>query len=633
MKLENRNWKIAIAMIRYIGNHTAFLSLVFLLGIWSISSKGSGIDSISVAKFGAVPNSRENVTLCVIKALESCKGKENAVLVFPRGRYDFWPQHCIEKEYYESNTTDNNPKRLAVFIENQRSLTIDCKGSEFIFHDRMQPFTVDQSSNITIKDVSIDWDIPLTSQGQVMSVTDSYIEIKINQLESPYIIENNKLVFVGEGWKSYWNGVMEFDKETHLIPQGTGDSPCLGNSWNKYKAQDIGNGMVRLVYPFKRKPAIGNYLVLRHSYRDHAGIFICNSNNVNLYDINIYHTAGLGVLSQYAGDLTFRNVNVVPNPVKNRYLSGHDDGFHYSNCKGQITIDHCEFAGLMDDPINVHGTSVRIMKVISGNKLRCKFMHEQSVGMTWAIPDDKVGFIENESMQTVATGIVKSFTKIDNEVFDLEFQEALPLGIKEGNALENLSWTASVSITNSNFKSCRARGILITTPGKVVIENNIFESSGAAILIAGDANAWYESGAVTDVLIQKNIFLDPCMTSMYQFCEGIISIFPEIPKPQSDKPFHKNIRIIGNEFHPFDYPVLYAKSVEGLTFSDNTMIRSNKFTPFHSRKAGITLDACSKITITGNKAQGEVLGKTVKLENMPASSLKLPKNGFFSLTK
>lgn len=36
--------------------------------------------------------------------------------------------------------------------------------------------------------------------------------------------------------------------------------------------------------------------------------------------------------------------------------------------------------------------------------------------------------------------------------------------------------------------SCRARGILVSTPGKVLIERNYFESSGSAILIAGDAN-------------------------------------------------------------------------------------------------------------------------------------------------
>ena len=57
-----------------------------------------------------------------------------------------------------------------------------------------------------------------------------------------------------------------------------------------------------------------------------------------------------------------------------------------------------------------------------------------------------------------------------------------------GDALENLTWSPDVEIKNTFFGSCRARGLLVTTPGKVVIENNIFESSGSAILIAGDAN-------------------------------------------------------------------------------------------------------------------------------------------------
>lgn len=47
---------------------------------------------------------------------------------------------------------------------------------------------------------------------------------------------------------------------------------------------------------------------------------------------------------------------------------------------------------------------------------------------------------------------------------------------------------------------------------------------------------------------------------MYQFSEGIISIDPEIPRPDPEQPFHRNIRVEDNEFHPFDFPVLYAKS-------------------------------------------------------------------------
>jgi hypothetical protein len=606
---------------------------VFPLICITLLSAANQPDTISVTNFGAVPGSRTNATPYIIKALEACRGKQNAVLWFPAGRYDFWPQHCIEKEYFESNTTDNNPKRLAIFIKGQKDLTIDCNGSEFVFHDRMQPFTVDHSTNIAIKNTSIDWDIPLTAQCQVVAVTDEYIDIEIDRLESPFIIENSKLVFIGEGWKSQWNGVMEFDKDTRLIPPMTGDVSCLGGNWRGYKAKDMGDGLVRLEFQFKRKPEIGNYLVLRHSARDHAGIFISNSKNVTLENINIYHTAGLGVLAQYSEDLTYQSVNVVPNPKKNRYLSGHDDGFHYSNCKGSIIVGNCEFAGLMDDPINVHGTSVRIMEKISPFKLRCKFMHEQSVGMEWGFNGDKVGFIENEAMATVGNGTIISFVKIDNEVFDLVFSQQVPVSMKPGDALENLTWTPSVSITGSRFKSCRARGILISTPGKVVIENNIFESSGAAILIAGDANYWYESGAVTDVLIRNNKFMDPCMSSMYQFCEGIISIYPEIPKPIPGKQFHRNIRIENNEFHPFDYPVLYARSVNGLSFTGNTLIRSTMFQPFHERKSGLTFDACKSVTVSGNKLVGDVLGRTIALENMTNSGISVSKGEPFSVNK
>ena len=88
-------------------------------------------------------------------------------MIFPQVRYDFRPHHYIEKIYFESNTTDINPKRCAILVENLQNLTIDYSGSEFIFYDRMQPFTIDHSSNITIRNVSIDWDIPTTAQAEI----------------------------------------------------------------------------------------------------------------------------------------------------------------------------------------------------------------------------------------------------------------------------------------------------------------------------------------------------------------------------------------------------------------------------------------------------------------------------------
>ena len=78
---------------------------------------------ISIADFGLLPDTRENATPFVRKAMESITGKD-VTLYFPKGRYDFWPQHCIEREYFESNTTDINPKRLAILIDKKVNYVI-----------------------------------------------------------------------------------------------------------------------------------------------------------------------------------------------------------------------------------------------------------------------------------------------------------------------------------------------------------------------------------------------------------------------------------------------------------------------------------------------------------------------------
>lgn len=598
------------------------LSVLFFLTAVSIYPQK--FDTVNVTKFGIEPDSRRNAVQGVKAALKECASKKNPVLFFPKGRYDFWPQHADERDYYESNTDVANPRRCPILIEKMNGLIIDGNGSEFIFHDRVQPFTIDNSANITIRNLSIDWDIPLTAQGEILAVADDYMDLRINKYQFPYIFENQKLVFVGEGWKSRFNGsAMEFERDSRIVAPQTGDNGATGGGWGKYTAEELSDGVVRIRKTMMRKPKIGNFLVLRHSARDHSGMFIYKSRNINIESVSVFHTAGLGILSQHSEDLFFVNVNMTPNYSRGRYLSGHDDGFHFSNCKGKILVDNCEFAALMDDPINVHGTSVCIKKKLSPTRLLCRFMHHQSVGLDWGEKNDKVGFINNETMETVAIGTLISYQPLSSEEFEVEFENPVPESVKEGGALENLTWTPDVLIQNSRFKSCRARGILISTPGSVVIQNNIFESSGSAILIAGDANNWFESGAVKDVLIKKNKFLDPCMTSNYQFSEAIISIYPEIPKPDPKKPFHKNIRIEENEFFPYDYPVLYAKSVEGLAFKGNTLTRSTRFTPYHHRKFTFSFEECRNVLIEANKYIGDILGRNVSLKNMDKKEIKI----------
>lgn len=224
-------------------------------------------------------------------------------------------------------------------------------------------------------------------------------------------------------------------------------------------------------------------------------------------------------------------------------------------------------------------------------------------------------------MQTLAKGTLKSFEKLNRDEFIVEFSSAVPAEIVAGDALENLSWSPALTVQNCKFGSCRARGLLVTTPRKVIIDHNEFESSGSAILISGDANGWYESGAVADVAITNNFFNESCMTSNYQFCEAIISIDPVIPKVDSLKPYHRNITIERNTFNAFDYPVLYALSVDGIRFNSNKIARSHLYQPFHARKHCLNFEACLNVEVKGNVFEGEVLAKDIWVEKMDAQQI------------
>jgi hypothetical protein len=272
----------------------------------------------------------------------------------------------------------------------------------------------------------------------------------------------------------------------------------------------------------------------------------------------------------------------------------------------------------MDDPINIHGTYVPIVHRIDDYTLRCHYAHKMSKGLIWAEEGDSIGFINRYRMNTVGYGVISQFKMVDENSFILAFEDKLPNEISIEYSLENISWTPNATITNCFVGSNRARGYLISTPGKVVIENNIFETSGSAILIAGDANYWYESGAVKDVVIRNNEFRAPCNSSSYQFCNAIISIYPEIPELDASKQYHKNIIIEGNSFNPPDFPILFALSVDGLKFTNNSIKRSYEYTPWHPQIFNFYFDGCKNIEISGNTIGDDVLGKNVFLKNMRA---------------
>lgn len=109
--------------------------------------------TVSVADFGLQPNTFEDATEFVQKALAECQKKKDVTLVFPKGRYDFWPDKAKKHEFYISNTSsetdcESKIKNIGIFLDKHKDLTIEGNGSQFVFHGKMITWGINNSQNI-----------------------------------------------------------------------------------------------------------------------------------------------------------------------------------------------------------------------------------------------------------------------------------------------------------------------------------------------------------------------------------------------------------------------------------------------------------------------------------------------------
>lgn len=570
---------------------------------------------IDVTTFGKVRDSGADATAAFTRALAACRERPGSTLLVPPGRYDFHADKAHQRPFVLSNTDVAAERRCAILIEDHDRLNLRAYGARFVCHGRLQPVSVVRSRAIVLAGFSLDWEHPLGAEARVLANDPAgKVDVEIDPDQYPHSVEGEQLLLGAT--RERWNDAMVFGGGDLTVVPGTGDGWLRGPRTARALARD----RVRLNFNAQPLPQPGDWLVLRTAARDHAGLFLAESRDIRLRDIRMHHSAGLGCLVQFCENVDIERFEAVPTPGR-QVLSGHDDGIHVSNCRGRVRITGCRFHGLMDDPINIHGTSVAVTERLDARRLRCRFAHPQSIGLPWGAVGDQINLLHGASMTSVGEATIAGVTQeIQPGSFTVTFEADLPAEIGVGNALENLTWSPEVEIRDCHFGSCRARGLLLSTPRRSLVIGNRFDSSGSAILIAGDAKYWYESGGVRDCLIAGNTFSDYCLGSKYQYCEAIISICPDITTPIVETPVHRGITIFDNDIYTSGQPVLYALGTHGLLFRDNRIHRSERIPAWHPRKVLATLVACREATFAGNRvATG--LDASLSLDRTPVDTV------------
>ncbi len=544
---------------------------------------------------GILPDT--DITLSLYKLF--LENPTDTEFVFEDADYYFSPFDEMKADYRISNS-DPMPYRVsAVWMKNMKNCVLRGNGARLFCSGQMQVFTLDRCENIQLQGFTVNWKKPLVAEGRVVGKDDSGVDIYIDPALFPHRYINGELEFdVGaDEWYALERRFIVFEPYNYTVRRDTGDIFFT-------HTEEKGENIYRFDANAPWKIEVGDLVNLRHNFRIHAGVFSERCRDLTVENITFHSCGGLGCLAQFCHNLTYRAVNFLPDRASGRFVSsGRDDGMHITCNSGTVTITECSFHALMDDPINVHGCCVTSDEAVDSRTLRCKYRHRQAQGfLYWAEKGDEIVFIERGAMTPIVTAQVESYTLEESDTFLLRFAKPLPEEIiaaaNKGDAiaLDNLTHTAEFICTHNRFGSCRARGVLISTPKRVVVSDNLFESSGAAILVAGDSNYWFESGECHDVTIARNVFTNACMTSFYEFCNGIISVCPVVPKPELNKPYHKNIKITENVFDVGQQAALYAFSTDSLEFENNKIFATEP----QSERGRIDLSFCKNVTIKDN---------------------------------
>lgn len=519
-----------------------------------------------------------------LKPLATGTAEKPVIIRFLSGTHEFAVENAVRKPWFISNSCDapTVPKPAAILIENSKHLrlegTAENKPSLLLMGGRMIEFINRHSQNITYNGLTFDLKRPTVSEFRVLEVKPNSAVIRIAE-GSTWRINDGKFEWTGDLGSG---GVMvqQADPEQRRCWR-------VGIGWNPFataKATDLGGGKIQLEWPSGNFDLIPNrQFQFRHVFRDSAGAFNERCKNLRVENCTFHALTNMGIVSQFTENLVFKNVNIVPPPGTLRTCPCWADALHFSGCRGQILVENCRFSGLQDDPINVHGTHLRVVAKTAENQLHLRFMHPQTYGFAAFAPGDEVAVISHTNLNELPGNPRRKVTAIEPKPGDTSGKDWLLTldgpapAFGQDDVIDNVSWYPDVTARGNHVEMDSCRGFLITTRGKALIEDNTFHRCAMpGLLIENDANGWFESGPIRDLTVKGNRFIG---------CG--IHINPQTRTP--DQAVHRNIRIVDNFF---DDSGIDAKGVQGLT------ITGNRF----SKDISIHTGSCQDITLKDNRA-------------------------------
>jgi hypothetical protein len=561
-------------------------------------------------------------------AIAKCRAEKIRRLVLERGVWNLFPDKA-EGAYRHVTNHDPGYKRMAVHLDSFMDFEMDGSGSTFLCHGVLMPIAVDRSRNITVRNLVIDWARPFHLEGTVSAVGEDWFDVAMLP-ECGAELRNGKLLGgMAEGFYGDENSSRDARQDirwNYWIDPATKAAAAVQpvlKMWNPKtrsfpETTEVGANRIRIRNAHLNVlPTVGSVMICKGMLRPNRlspAIHLASVDGARVENVTVHRAGGMGLIVEDCADVTVKGFKVALREGAQSLITTTADATHFMGCRGTVRVEDCFFENMLDDSCNVHGVYAIAKGLLAPNQLAISFSHFEQLGTVFARPGDRLRLLKRDTLLGYAEGKVAAITRHNEDFYVLTLDKSLVGVIQTNSSVENLTARPDVVFRNNTVRNNRSRCVLMTSGGKVVIENNLFERpSGMGILVDGDNEFWYESGGVEDVTIRSNKFigLSP-VAAMFQ-------IGPTQPgEKRTLPPYHHNIRILDNLIESAGPVIVDASRVGGLEFSGNTVRLPEN--PRNPSAAAFVLNACEGVVLRGNKfnlpalVQNRASEKTIVLE-------------------
>ena len=541
-------------------------------------------------------------------ALARCRTEGFRRLTLEPGIWNLFPDRALGLFRHISNH-DAGYRRVAIHLDGFSDFEIDGQGATLVSHGVMIPFAVDRSKNIALRHFTIEWDKPFHLEGTVVAVDTDGFEVEFLPESDVRLIDGRLYGGIGE---LYFGELMDAGQLrqdfqwNYWIDPTTRAASLVQPPWLTYwsptlkafaEVTESGPNRYWIRNAHSVLPEKGTVMVCKGMHRANRlspAIHLSSVDGVTVEKVTVHHAGGMGVIAEDCTDPVVRDFRVELKAGAKSLITTTADATHFVGCYGTVRVEGCFFENMLDDSCNVHGVYAIAEGLLAPDQLAVSFSHFQQLGTVFARPGDRLRFIKRDTLLGYAECTVKMVVRHNENHYVLTLDRSVTEIYQDNSSVENLSARPDVIYRDNTVRNNRSRGILVTSGGKVLIENNRFErNEGAAVLVEGDNQFWYESGGVEDMTIRNNLFIGQNASS---------PLFLLAPMQPDEKrllpPYHHHIRILDNDIRLASPLIIEASRVGDLEFSGNKV----EFTaPLKNPGApGFKLTACKDVVFRNN---------------------------------